>query len=124
MYSRWIGPHNLNADRGLMIAGFISCCWQTCFAKQDIEWHGDELPPPDPLPPTEPTWQVTIQSGMVLSKLCSQTYGRGTPNIANAVARYNGMEDANQLAVGDVILLPPYGDLRDEDGAPLPPLVR
>jgi nucleoid-associated protein YgaU len=102
----------------------------------DIEWY----PQPEPAAPqTDPefeegappelateaderTWQVRISSGMVLSKLCAEAYGRGTPQIVAAVARYNGLDDADHLAVGDVILLPPYSELYDADGDPLTPL--
>ena len=78
-------------------------------------------PPPDPEPAPQ-VWQVTIQSGMVLSRLCAKAYGRGTPSIVEAVARYNELEDPDDLRVGDVVLLPPYGMLVDADGRPLPPL--
>ncbi len=40
MHSRWVGPHNYNTDGGLMIAGFFSCVFQTCFEKDAIDWHG------------------------------------------------------------------------------------
>jgi hypothetical protein len=105
----------------------------------DVEWYPQPDPvdpelPPDPsygdddeLPdvPPEPedrTWQVRISSGMVLSKLCAEAYGRGTPEIVDAVARYNGLANANHLSVGDVIFLPPYSELYDANGAPLTPL--
>lgn len=84
----------------------------------------DDLSPSiDPAPePEERTWQVRISSGMVLSKLCAEAYGRGTPQIVDAVARYNGLGNANHLSVGDVIFLPPYSELYDAQGAPLTPL--
>lgn len=102
----------------------------------EIEWYPQPLPvepPPDefeePAPAPTPeseieerTWQVRISSGMVLSKLCAEAYGRGTPAIVEAVARYNGLENADKLAVGDVIFLPPYGELFDANGEPLTPL--
>jgi len=105
----------------------------------DVEWYplphpvDSDLPPdahddndfdlPEVAPePEDRTWQVRISSGMVLSKLCAEAYGRGTPEIVDAVARYNGLENANRLSVGDVVFLPPYSELYDADGAPLTPL--
>ncbi len=40
MHSRWVGGHNLNQDKGLMIAGPFSAVFQTCFDKKEIEWSG------------------------------------------------------------------------------------
>ncbi|MCA8978884.1 MAG: hypothetical protein H6831_15135 [Planctomycetes bacterium] len=101
----------------------------------EVEWYPQAEPvPPEPEPnfdddlgegsvpvpePEDRTWQVRISSGMVLSKLCAEAYGRGTPSIVDAVARYNGLDDANHLSVGDVILLPPFDELTDANGAPL-----
>ena len=82
------------------------------------------VPDPAPLPP-EPearVWQIVIQPGDVLGKLCAKAYGKGTPGIVAAVARYNGIADPNRLSVGDRVLLPPYEDLRTESGEPLTPL--
>ena len=48
---------------------------------------------------------------MVLSKICAEVYGRGTPDIVAAVARYNGIDDPDQIRPGDELVLPPLDDL-------------
>lgn len=71
--------------------------------------HGD-APSPDTEPPAQ-TWHITVRPGMVLSKICAEVYGRGTPDIVAAVARYNGLDDPDQIRPGDELVLPPLDDL-------------
>ncbi len=73
--------------------------------------YDDVVPPrPEPEPPAQ-TWHITVRPGMVLSKICAEVYGRGTPDIVAAVARYNGIDDPDQIRPGDELVLPPFDEL-------------
>ncbi len=76
---------------------------------RDLETEFAPEPPPEGVPPIDRSprvFEVRVQEGQVLSKICASFYGQGKPEITRRVAAYNGLSDANALKVGQKILLP------------------
>lgn len=70
---------------------------------------GDSFPPTDWTPPV---YEMTVQSGQVLSRICQEFYGTGKPPIPQLVATYNGLGDPDSVRAGQKLLLPPLEVLR------------
>ena len=80
-------------------------------------------PAPDPAardadhaaaPPRE--FKLVVQPGQSLSTICRQHYGSGRRELVRALARYNGIENEDQLRAGRDLLLPPIEKLLPGDG--------
>ena len=56
--------------------------------------------------PPLPDFELVVREGQSLSKIAAAHYGEATRELVEALARYNGMEDADLLKVGDRLLLP------------------
>lgn len=69
----------------------------------------DSSPPTDWTPPV---YEMTVQSGQVLSRICQEFYGTGKPPIPQLVATYNGLSDPDSVRAGQTLLLPPLEVLR------------
>ena len=71
--------------------------------------------PADGSPPadwTPPVYELTVQRGQVLSRICEDFYGSGKAPIPQLVATYNGLEDPDSVRAGQTLQLPPLDVLR------------
>ena len=51
-------------------------------------------------------FEYTVRSGDVLGRICRDVYRSARPGVVDALARYNGLADADALRVGQVLRLP------------------
>jgi nucleoid-associated protein YgaU len=58
--------------------------------------------------PTAPAAESTIvvAAGQSLSTVCQSRYGTSRPDVVQALARYNGLKDANTVRAGDTLRVP------------------
>ena len=56
--------------------------------------------------PPLPDFELVVREGQSLSKIAAAHYGQATRELVDALARYNGLEDANRLEAGDTLFLP------------------
>jgi nucleoid-associated protein YgaU len=61
--------------------------------------------------PDLPDFELEVHPGQTLSKIAATHYGAASNALVLALARYNGLQDADLLRVGDVILLPEIEEL-------------
>jgi nucleoid-associated protein YgaU len=52
-------------------------------------------------------YELIVEPGQSLSKIAAAHYGSGPAPLVEALARYNGMSDPDQLAAGQRLRLPP-----------------
>lgn len=64
---------------------------------------------PRPAPPKPTVSTYTVVKGDNLWRICRRHYGRG--NLAYKLAAYNGIKNANLIFPGQVLRLPPAGQL-------------
>ncbi|MDP7009523.1 MAG: LysM peptidoglycan-binding domain-containing protein [Phycisphaerales bacterium] len=106
----------------LIFVGMFTADHFSTATNREVAMLGGELqgPPPipasqlisGPLPPLEtepPSNAATIQTHVVragdsLRSICSHVYGDA--GLANALARWNGIPSANQIEIGEKIVLP------------------
>lgn len=72
---------------------------------------GQGTPPttfePEPIAPQPlPDFTLEIQSGMTLSQIAVDHYGTYRSGVLEALVRYNGLKDANDIRIGQSIALP------------------
>jgi nucleoid-associated protein YgaU len=60
-------------------------------------------------------FQLVVQSGQSLSTICKAHYGSGRIALVRALAKYNGLADANHLRAGQSLQLPPLEKLDVQD---------
>jgi nucleoid-associated protein YgaU len=67
-------------------------------------------PPPQVEPAVEPAveadFELVVQSGQTLSKIARSRYGTASASVVDALARYNGLADADALRAGQTLKLP------------------
>ena len=63
-------------------------------------------------PPELPDFALTVQPGQTLSEIAAAHYGTSESALIQALAAYNGLAHADQLAAGDRLLLPELEKLR------------
>jgi hypothetical protein len=64
-------------------------------------------PPPQPLAPQPlPDFTLEVRPGMTLSQIAVDHYGTYLGGVLEALVRYNGLKNANDLRVGKSIALP------------------
>jgi nucleoid-associated protein YgaU len=56
--------------------------------------------------PDLPDFELDVRAGQTLSSIAEAHYGESAPELVRALARYNGLEDADLLRIGDRIRLP------------------
>ena len=60
-----------------------------------------------PHPVTEREFELVVQQGQSLSAICQSHYGTARQDVVAALARFNGVADANRLREGMKLRLPP-----------------
>ena len=60
---------------------------------------------------TEKAQTYTVVKGDCLSVICRRFYGSGTANYYNALATYNGIQNPHLIFPGQVLTIPPVGQL-------------
>jgi hypothetical protein len=55
--------------------------------------------------------KIVVAPGQSLSTICQSRYGTSRPEVVQALARYNGLKDANALRAGDTLRAPPLEQL-------------
>jgi hypothetical protein len=68
----------------------------------------------DARPPVQQEYRYEVQSGDVLSRICSQHYSTSRASLVKAVARYNGLSSPDAIRAGKILLLPDPGLLAEE----------
>ncbi|MHC4376086.1 MAG: LysM peptidoglycan-binding domain-containing protein [Planctomycetota bacterium] len=64
-------------------------------------------PEPEPIAPQPlPDFTLEIQSGMTLSQIAVDHYGTYRSGVLEALVRYNGLKNANDIRIGQSIALP------------------
>jgi nucleoid-associated protein YgaU len=58
-----------------------------------------------------------IEPGETLSQIAKEHYGSAAHDLVAALARYNGLADADELVVGAVLRLPPLDRLGEPGSA-------
>lgn len=66
-------------------------------------------------PPAPADFELTIQSGQVLSSIVATHYGRVSPDLEQRLAKYNGLSSPDKLRVGKKLKLPTEQTLLDLD---------
>ena len=65
----------------------------------------------DPMEEDGAVRSYTVVSGDCLSVICRRFYGNGTARYYNALAAYNGIQNPHLIFPGQIITLPPAGQL-------------
>jgi nucleoid-associated protein YgaU len=74
-----------------------------------------EAPEAEPFEhPPLPDFEMVVAEGQSLSKIAAAHYGEATRALVDALARYNGLDDANLLKAGDTLFLPALETLTGE----------
>ena len=60
---------------------------------------------------TEKAQTYTVVKGDCLSVICRRFYGSGTAKYYNALATYNGIKNPHLIFPGQVLTIPPVGQL-------------
>lgn len=58
------------------------------------------------LPSTLPDAELEVRPGQTLSEIAFAAYGTANPGLVEALARYNGLGDPDDLRVGTTLRLP------------------
>jgi nucleoid-associated protein YgaU len=68
--------------------------------------------PPALDPASLADFELTVAPGHSLSEIAKEHYGTASGAVVGALARYNGLTDADRLTAGQRLLLPPIERLR------------
>ena len=60
----------------------------------------------------------TVQSGDTMTAICQRFYNDGSIDMANRLARFNKMEDANNIQLGQELKIPSLGELKNINAYP------
>lgn len=69
---------------------------------------------PEPAEPRDGVFELRVQPGQVLSRICALRYGTSNSDLVRRLAEYNGLDNPDDLKVGALLRLPPAEDLLDE----------
>ncbi len=72
----------------------------------------DAAPADEPPPPAPGERRHVVRKGESLSKICAAAYGTARADVIAAVARVNGLARPDQIREGQVLVLPPFEELK------------
>ncbi len=118
-------PAPLRPGWGRVVVGIPSGATSTLPTAAELD--PDPVPalePIDPLPEERPLpadFELVVPRGAVLSTLVQNHYGTIRGGLVDAIARYNGLESADALRVGQKLFLPSL-ELLERATSPATPL--
>lgn len=77
-----------------------------------IAAEAPRAPSPEQTAPTTPAARHVVAAGETLASICALHYGSKKKDVVAALARFNGLADANALRVGQTLLVPRIEELQ------------